>query len=81
VVQGDWKLIVPLRRTGAAELYNLAEDPAEKSNRVATNPVIVEELREHLAKRKSSICLSCPESRSCEGVGPLRGKVVCQREK
>jgi hypothetical protein len=45
VLQDDWKLIVPLRRGGAVQLYNLGEDPAEKKNLAGENADKVAELR------------------------------------
>jgi arylsulfatase A-like enzyme len=44
VLDGDWKLIVPKRPAAAAELYNLADDPAEAMNRAAENPTKVADL-------------------------------------
>ena len=32
---GDWKLIVPVKADGKPELYNLADDPHEKTNQAA----------------------------------------------
>lgn len=44
--QGDWKLILP--KKGAAELYQLANDPYERKNLAATEPAKVAQLRELL---------------------------------
>jgi arylsulfatase A-like enzyme len=49
VLAGDWKLIV---RGTQAELYNLADDPAEKKNLAADNAPKVEELRKLLAAQQ-----------------------------
>jgi arylsulfatase A-like enzyme len=48
VLSGDWKLIVSRRKPGAVELYNLAEDPQEKTNLADTQPRKVEEVRKLL---------------------------------
>jgi arylsulfatase A-like enzyme len=45
VRSGDWKLIVPLKGEGKEELYNLADDPGEKSNLAAKKPDDVERLK------------------------------------
>ena len=49
VRQGDWKLIVPAKDGPAAgeppELFNLASDPDEKTNRIEEHPEITERLR------------------------------------
>jgi arylsulfatase A-like enzyme len=53
VLAGDWKLIVGKRKADTAvELYNLADDPAEKKNLAADNPNKVEELRKILAEQE-----------------------------
>jgi arylsulfatase A-like enzyme len=53
VLAGDWKLIVGKRKADTAvELYNLADDPAEKKNLAADNPKKVEELRKVLAEQE-----------------------------
>jgi arylsulfatase B len=49
VVVGDWKLIV---RGKQAELYNLADDPAEKKNLAGDNATKVDELRKILAEQQ-----------------------------
>ncbi len=46
--QGDWKLIV--NPDGVEELYNLAADPAESDNLIATHPADAERLRRRLAQ-------------------------------
>jgi arylsulfatase A-like enzyme len=43
IIDGDWKLLRP--RRGAEELYNLASDPAEATNRLADEPEIAARLR------------------------------------
>lgn len=43
---GDWKLIVPVK--GEAELYNVKEDPTEKTNRAGEKKDEVARLRERL---------------------------------
>lgn len=48
VVEGDWKLIVdPADRT-RIELYDLARDPREKTNRAAEEGARVKAMRDHL---------------------------------
>ena len=51
VIMGDWKLIEPAKKKDAAELYDLAADPAETKNRVADNAAKVEELRKIMANQ------------------------------
>ncbi len=46
VLRGDWKLIVTRPAPGSVELYNLAADPAEASNRAGEEPEQVEALRD-----------------------------------
>jgi arylsulfatase A-like enzyme len=41
---GQWKLILPTRKRGETELYDLASDAAEHTNVAAQNPQIVERL-------------------------------------
>lgn len=51
IVRGHWKLIVPnLGRIskGEVELYDLAVDPTEGTNRAPANPKLVEELKSRL---------------------------------
>jgi arylsulfatase B len=50
LMAGDWKLIE--RKEGARELYNLADDPAEKKNLAELNPTKVEEFSRLLAEQK-----------------------------
>jgi arylsulfatase B len=45
VLSGDWKLIVSRRKPEKTELYNLADDPAEKVNLAESQPRKVEELK------------------------------------
>jgi uncharacterized sulfatase len=45
---GDWKLIVPVKEGGPVELFNLADDPNEKTNRADRNPEVVERLQQRL---------------------------------
>jgi arylsulfatase A-like enzyme len=52
VLDGDWKLIVPQRRAGAVELYNLADDPGEKKNRAEENPAKLDALSKMVAEQK-----------------------------
>jgi arylsulfatase A-like enzyme len=52
VLSGDWKLIVPRRKPAAVELYNLAEDPREKTNLADAQPRKVVELRKLLAEEE-----------------------------
>jgi arylsulfatase A-like enzyme len=47
VRSGDWKLIVPVKG-GAAELFNLADDPQEKTNLAEKKPDVVERLKKRL---------------------------------
>ena len=48
VRDGDWKLIVPVKADGKPELYDLADDPFEKSNRAAAKQEKVKELKQRL---------------------------------
>lgn len=48
VRSGDWKLILPVNKEGAIELFNLADDPHEKKNLADARPEIVERLRKKL---------------------------------
>ena len=52
VIDGDWKLIVSKRKAESVELYNLAYDHEEKTDRAVENPKKVEELRKVLAEQK-----------------------------
>lgn len=52
VLDGDWKLIVSARAPAAVELYNLADDPAEKKNLAGENPEQVQRLRGILVEQK-----------------------------
>jgi uncharacterized sulfatase len=47
---GDWKLIEPVKGGGKPELYDLANDPLEKTNLVEKHPEVVERLRKRLAE-------------------------------
>lgn len=51
VIAGDWKLIEPVRKKDAVELYDLAADPAEARNLAAENAKKVEELRQVIAEQ------------------------------
>jgi arylsulfatase A-like enzyme len=51
VLAGDWKLIVAGKKP-ARELYNLADDPAEKQNRAEDSPAKLEELGKLLQTQK-----------------------------
>jgi len=46
-IEGDWKLIVDYR-TGAQELYHLADDPTEQTNLAANEPKMVVRLEDRL---------------------------------
>lgn len=48
--RGDWKLVYRMK-TGALELYDLAEDIAERHDLAAENPQIVERLARELSDR------------------------------
>jgi arylsulfatase A-like enzyme len=52
VLDGDWKLIVPRRKGGEAELYHLAGDPQEKKNLAKSDPAKVEKLTALLAEQR-----------------------------
>lgn len=47
---GDWKLIVPVKTDGKPELYNLADDPHEKTNLAESRSADVARLRDRLNK-------------------------------
>ncbi len=53
IVEGDWKLIVPQRPAGAAELFDLAGDRKEEREVSAAQAARAEELRRALAGAKS----------------------------
>jgi arylsulfatase A-like enzyme len=56
VRQGDWKLIWRTPLPSALELYNIAQDPSEKTNLADRNPLKVAELQkriEQLAKESA----------------------------
>ena len=51
IIDGDWKLIVPAPQNEpkrAAELFHLADDPEEKSDRIAAEPERAARMREAL---------------------------------
>jgi arylsulfatase A-like enzyme len=48
VRKGDWKLIWRTPLPSALELYNIAEDPAEKTNLADKNPQMVAELQRRI---------------------------------
>jgi arylsulfatase A-like enzyme len=52
VLSGDWKLIESQRKADSAELYNLADDPAERTNLAEREPKKIEELRKVLAEQR-----------------------------
>jgi arylsulfatase A-like enzyme len=54
VLDGDWKLLVNADGKGA-ELYDLARDPAEEHNRVATEPSTAERLVEAALKWRRTL--------------------------
>jgi arylsulfatase A-like enzyme len=47
---GDWKLIVPVKADGKPELYNVADDPQEKTDRADAEPAEVDRLKKRLDK-------------------------------
>ena len=49
---GDWKLIVTERKKESVELYNLADDPAEKKDRAREEPRQVEVMRKLLSEQR-----------------------------
>jgi arylsulfatase A-like enzyme len=51
VLVGDWKLIEPVKKKDAIELYDLASDPTEAKNVAGDNPKKVEELRKVLTEQ------------------------------
>lgn len=56
---GDWKLIENYE-TGALELYNLAADPSEKSNRAADEPDRVKALHAQLTAWRTAVAAKMP---------------------
>ena len=50
--EDDWKLIVTGRKKETVELYNLADDPAEKNDLAWKKPSQVAKLRKELAKQQ-----------------------------
>jgi hypothetical protein len=44
-------ILLPQRKLGAAELYHLTDDPAEKKDLAAAEPKKLEELRKVLAEQ------------------------------
>src|SRR5262249_29329622 len=79
VREGDWKLIWRTPLPSALELYNIAQDPGEKTNLAEKNPELVAKLQkriEELARESAkSLFLWMPLLRS----RPLRtGRLRCQ---
>jgi arylsulfatase A-like enzyme len=52
ILDGDWKLIVPKRKGASAELYNLADDAAEKADLAAKHPDKVKVLRKAIEEEQ-----------------------------
>jgi len=52
ILDGDWKLIVLPRKDPAQELYNVKDDPAEKTNLADTQPRRLEELKRLLSEQQ-----------------------------
>ncbi len=52
VLDGDWKLLITRKKPGTVELYNLADDPAEKKNLADEKPARVGELKKLLEAQK-----------------------------
>jgi arylsulfatase A-like enzyme len=50
--EGDWKLIVPRRDPEKPQLFNLTDDPNETSDRAATEPERLKQLRERLGREQ-----------------------------
>src|SRR5262249_32710315 len=48
VREGDWKLVWRTPLPSALELYNIAEDPSEKTNLADKNPQIVAKLQKRI---------------------------------
>jgi hypothetical protein len=53
VLQENWKLIVRQQDPNAVELYDLARDAAEKTNRAPAKSTKVEQLRGVLAAQRN----------------------------
>jgi arylsulfatase A-like enzyme len=47
---GDWKLIVPVKKDAKPELYQLADDPHEKTDLAVKHPEVVDRLQKRLAQ-------------------------------
>ncbi len=56
---GDWKLLENYE-TGALELYNLAADPSEKSNRAADEPARVKTMHAQLTNWRTEVGAKMP---------------------
>jgi arylsulfatase A-like enzyme len=52
LLDGDWKLIVPRARNSQVELFNLKDDPFEKTDLAKEKPQRVEELKKALAEQR-----------------------------
>jgi uncharacterized sulfatase len=48
VRQGKWKLIAPVDKTAAVELYDVAADPTEETNVASAHPGVVKDLQQQL---------------------------------
>ncbi|MGE0758041.1 MAG: sulfatase [Pirellulaceae bacterium] len=57
IVDGDWKLVIHEQRTGGPrrELFDLAADPAEKSNLVARQPDVAQRLEARMHAWQQSV--------------------------
>jgi len=66
VRKGDWKLI-EFFETGERELYNLAEDMAEKNNLADKKPERVAELQQLLKKWREDVGAKIPSGQSVGG--------------
>ena len=67
VRQGDWKLIWRTPLPSALELYNIAQDPYEKTNLADQNPQIVARLQKRIEElaRKSAKSLFLADAYGC----------------